>query len=180
MFLYIGPVFMIAGAVLISYLDVNSLLVQKIFYLFIFGIGGGSMIQTRILGIQATVPREMIAIATAVSQTFMTLGGAFGISVLGTIFNNVIQTNVTNYATLSSAIATLDKAGIPTDPTNVLALVNKIRNNPMVANVAAQATEDVIALFTGAFHIAYLTLLVFPGMVLVMTLFIKEVSMKKN
>ncbi|KAJ3383072.1 hypothetical protein HDU80_001330 [Chytriomyces hyalinus] len=180
MFLYIGPVFMTAGAVLISYLDVNSLLVQKIFYLFIFGIGGGSMIQTRILAIQAAVPIQLIAIATAVSQTFMTLGGAFGISVLGTIFNNVIESNVKNYPTLSAAIETLEKAGIPADPTNVLALVGKIHGNPILANVAAKASDEVIALFTGAFHIAYLTLLVFPLTVLVMTLFIKEVSMRQK
>ncbi|TPX65339.1 hypothetical protein CcCBS67573_g08161 [Chytriomyces confervae] len=179
-FFYIGPAFMIAGAILISYLDANSLLVQQIFYLLIFGIGGGAMIQTRILAIQATVPIQLIAIATAVSQTFMTLGGALGISVLGTIFNNVIENNMSNYATLSTAVATLEKAGVPVQPSNVLALIAMINSVPSLSNVAAQATADVVALFTGAFHIAYLSLLVFPVTVLIMTLFIKEVSMRQK
>ncbi|KAJ3403509.1 hypothetical protein HDU80_004075 [Chytriomyces hyalinus] len=159
--LHIGPVFMIAGAVLISYLDVNSLLVQTILYLFIFGIGGGeilstfvmyaitrpqrietpyfkgSMIQTRVLAIQATVPIQLIAIATVVSQKFMTLEEHLeSLCSRGTIFSNAIESNVKNYATLSSAaIETLDKSGIPTDPANVLALVAKIHGSPILANV---------------------------------------------
>ncbi|KAJ3060528.1 hypothetical protein HDU99_005878, partial [Rhizoclosmatium hyalinum] len=117
MFYYIGPVFQAVGAGLIASLTKDSSTVQKIFYLFIFGLGCGSLIQTRILGIQASVPPKFIAVVTAISQTCMTLGGAIGVAVSGTIFNNIISNDIGNYPNLSKAVFDLQSHGIPADPT---------------------------------------------------------------
>ncbi|KAJ3016809.1 UNVERIFIED_CONTAM: hypothetical protein HDU68_012013 [Siphonaria sp. JEL0065] len=176
-FLFIGPVFMISGASLTAFLDVNSLLVQKVFYLLIFGIGCGAMIQTRVLAIQASVPVHLIAIVTAVSQTCMTLGGAFGVSISGTIFNNIISTEINNYPTLTSAISQLQQHGIPAHPTEVLALSGMLKSVPFLTNGSA-ANDDLVAVFNHAYKIAYLTLLVYPIVILGMTPFIKQFSMR--
>ncbi|KAI8610639.1 major facilitator superfamily domain-containing protein [Chytriomyces sp. MP71] len=178
-FFYIGPVFLIAGCTLISYLDINSYLVQKIFYLFIAGIGAGALIQTRILGLQANLPGHLIAVGTAVSQTCMTLGGAFGVSVSGTLFNNIISQNYPNYPALVTAIDTLRSKGLEANPNQVLALQGMILSSPFVPN-AQQATADLITVFTQAFRDAYLSLLAYPILILLSTLFIKEVSMKRG
>ncbi|KAJ3031935.1 UNVERIFIED_CONTAM: hypothetical protein HDU68_010015 [Siphonaria sp. JEL0065] len=176
-FLFIGPIFMIAGGSLTAFLDVNSLLVQKVFYLLIFGIGCGAMIQTRVLAIQASVPVHFIAIVTAVSQTCMTLGGAFGVSISGTIFNNIISTESNNYPTLTSAISQLQQHGIPAHPTEVLALSGMLKSVPFLTNGSA-ANDDLVAIFNHAYKIAYLTLLVYPILILGMTPFIKQFSMR--
>ncbi|KAI8607918.1 major facilitator superfamily domain-containing protein, partial [Chytriomyces sp. MP71] len=87
---FIGPFITAAGIALMAFLDSGSALWQQIVYLAVFGLGIGSMIQARVIGIQAAVPSEYIAVATAVAQTGNTLGGAVGIAITGTIFNNVI------------------------------------------------------------------------------------------
>ncbi|KAJ3012972.1 UNVERIFIED_CONTAM: hypothetical protein HDU68_000929 [Siphonaria sp. JEL0065] len=176
-FLFIGPAFMIAGASLTASLDVTSLLFQKVVYLLIFGIGCGAMIQTRVLAIQASVPVHFIAIVTAVSQTCMTLGGAFGVSISGTIFNNIISTDVNNYPTLMSAIAQLQQHGIPARPTEVLALSEMLKAAPFSTN-GTFANNDLVVVFNHAYKIAYLTLLVYPVVILAMTPFIKQFSMR--
>ncbi|KAI8614974.1 major facilitator superfamily domain-containing protein [Chytriomyces sp. MP71] len=176
-FFYIGPCLMIVGAVLISYLDVNSTSVQKVFYLLIFGLGGGSLIQTRVLGIQASVPLPLIAVATALSQTCVTLGGAFSISVCGTLFNNIIASNLPNYPNLTAALLELHAHRIYVPATEVLPLSDILQSSPFIQNPAA-ATSDLIQLFQGAFHDAYLSLIAYPLMILLMTFFVKEFAMK--
>ncbi|KAJ3389281.1 hypothetical protein HDU84_008919 [Entophlyctis sp. JEL0112] len=174
-FLVIGPIFAIAGLGVTSSLNSTSFEVQKVFYLLILGMGCGCMIQTRVLGIQASVPRELIAIATAVSQTCMTLGGAFGISVSGAVFNNIISSGVSGYSSLSSAIAQLEEHGIDVNPSEVTALSQLLLNVPFLTNGSA-ANEDLINLFTNAFNIAYLSLIVYPAMILVAVVFLKHVG----
>ncbi|ORY41975.1 MFS general substrate transporter, partial [Rhizoclosmatium globosum] len=85
---YAGPVFMIIGCALTSFLDANSPLIQQIGVMFIFGFGGGLVYQTRVVAMQLSVKTELIAVATSVSTTCFLLGGAVGISITGTIINN--------------------------------------------------------------------------------------------
>ncbi|KAJ3196633.1 hypothetical protein HDU82_001727, partial [Entophlyctis luteolus] len=174
-FLMLGPLFVIAGLGVTSSLNSTSYEVQKVFYLLILGIGCGCMIQTRVLAIQASVPRELIAIATAVSQTCVTLGGAFGVSVSGTVFNNIISGGVSGYSSLSSAIEQLEAHGIDVNPTEVTELSNLLVNVPFLTNGAA-ANQDLIDLFTHAFNIAYLSLIVYPALILVAVVFIKQMD----
>ncbi|KAJ3117029.1 hypothetical protein HK100_000905 [Physocladia obscura] len=173
--LMIGPVLMIIGAALTATLDSDSLQVQKVFYLFILGIGGGSMIQTRVLGIQASVPRELIAIATACSQTMQTLGGAFAVSISGTIFNNIVSSDVSSYPNLENAITQLQAHNITVDPTSVLSLSEILLSSPVVTN-GSLANLDLIHVFNHAYKIAYLTLLMYPALIMVMVVFVKQFS----
>ncbi|KAI9350696.1 major facilitator superfamily domain-containing protein [Obelidium mucronatum] len=189
-FLYIGPVFMIVGSVLVSFLDINSLLVEKIFYLLIFGIGCGAMIQTRVLAIQASVPIEFIAIVwrfrclhiwNNLQQHHLIrrwkLPCPSGVSISGTIFNNIISSDVGNYPALLAAVKELQSHGIPAHPTEVLALSGMLKSIPFLANGSA-ANSDLIAVFNHGYKIAYLTLLVYPITILGMTFFIKQFSMR--
>ncbi|KAJ3124469.1 hypothetical protein HK100_011231 [Physocladia obscura] len=171
--LIIGPVFMIIGASLTATLDSSSVQVQKIFYLFIFGVGAGSMIQTRILGAQASVPPKFIAIVTAVSQTGQTLGGAFAVSISGTIFNNIVSSDIANYPVLVKAIGELKAVNITVDPTSVLALSEILQTSTIVTN-GTLANENLIEVFNHAYKTAYFTLLVYPALILVLVLFVEQ------
>ncbi|KAJ3135553.1 hypothetical protein HK100_002649 [Physocladia obscura] len=179
--LLIAPVFMISGTALTALLDASSVQAQKVIYLLLLGIGCGMVLQTRTLAIQVSVPRELIAIVTAVTQTCQTLGGAFAVAVSGTIFNNVIERNVDGYAELGAAIAALRERGLVADATDVLTLGAAIEAAGAAGGLAnATATEagaELVLLFNGAYRIAYLTLLVYPMLTGAMLLFVKQYSM---
>ncbi|KAI8909223.1 major facilitator superfamily domain-containing protein [Gorgonomyces haynaldii] len=93
-FLFVGPVFLITGLALLSTLAPSTSRVASTFYLLITGIGIGSMIQVRLLSIQATVDKQDIAVATATSNFFFNLGGTLGVAVAGTIFSNKLRENL--------------------------------------------------------------------------------------
>ncbi|TPX73332.1 hypothetical protein CcCBS67573_g05395 [Chytriomyces confervae] len=187
-FLFIGPVIMAVGIVLMSFLNGQSSLVQQIFYLGIFGFGVGTMIQTRILGIQAAVPVEMIAVATAVAQTGNTLGGAVGVAITGTIFNNVIVSATEGKTELLAVVAQLKPFGA--DVRDVLPLLGLISRtaatrvpaDPIAAKVfnetMAAASSQLIAGFNQSFKTAYLCLLPYPVLIIVFACFVQQFQMR--
>ncbi|KAJ3240564.1 hypothetical protein HDU81_003448 [Chytriomyces hyalinus] len=187
-FLFIGPVIMSVGIVLMSFLDGQSSLVQQIFYLGIFGFGVGTMIQTRILGIQAAVPVEMIAVATAVAQTANTLGSAVGIAITGTIFNNVIVSATQDKTELMKVVAQLQPYGA--DVRNVLPLLSiigrtaetQVPKDPFAAKIfnetMAAATSQLIAGFNQSFKIAYLCILPYPALIIAFACFVQQFKLR--
>ncbi|KAH6586224.1 hypothetical protein BASA50_000689 [Batrachochytrium salamandrivorans] len=93
-FLFIGSILLTIGAVLISTLSQHSTHAEQIGYLLLAGLGVGCMIQIRTIGIQASVSPHNIAVATSSSTFFQSLGGSIGVAIVGTIFNNVLQSQL--------------------------------------------------------------------------------------
>ncbi|KAI9350691.1 major facilitator superfamily domain-containing protein [Obelidium mucronatum] len=188
-FLFIGPVVMAVGVVLVSFLDRNSSTIQQIFYLFILGLGVGSMIQVRVLGLQASVPRKLIAIATAVAQTCNSLGAAIGIAITGTIFNNVVVSNTANDAELQGFIKKLATRGISIETSEVLPLLGILdaskafypQGSPAAAAqynaTLALARDELVTGFNGAFKIAYLCIVPYAVAIFVAAFFVKQFSL---
>ncbi|KAJ3068958.1 hypothetical protein HDU98_007936 [Podochytrium sp. JEL0797] len=170
---FLGPCFLAAGIVLISTLNSGSLLVQQIFYLFIFGIGSGLITQTCIAAAQLSVPDSLLAIATGLAQTAVPLGGAFGIAIAGALFNNIIASDALNYPVLMNAIDELHNHSIILGPTDVLPLSELLTTLPFITD-GAQANADLISVFTEAFRIAYLSLLAYPIIIFLMAFLIHE------
>ncbi|KAJ3289469.1 hypothetical protein HDU79_004052 [Rhizoclosmatium sp. JEL0117] len=172
-FLFIGPVVMAGGMVAISFLN------------------GDSPVQIRILALQASVPRELIAIATAVSQTCNSLGSAIGISITGTIFNNVVTSNTVNDNELQYFVSQFITRGIPAKTSEVLQLLELLqgtaqyypKNNTAAAavfNATLNAAETELKNgFNGAFKTAYLALLPYPVIIFTLALFIKQMDISK-
>ena len=73
--IYLAGILATTGAALMSTLDETTPRVAQIFYLLIAGMGIGSAIQVRVIGIQASVDLPKIAIATAMSNFAQTMGG---------------------------------------------------------------------------------------------------------
>ncbi|ORY39947.1 MFS general substrate transporter, partial [Rhizoclosmatium globosum] len=88
LFFFIGPVLLSGGIGLMSSLDASSVEWMRFIYLMVFGMAMGSMMQMRIIALQSSVPRELIAVGTAVAQTAQSLGSALGVAIIGTLFNN--------------------------------------------------------------------------------------------
>ncbi|ORY41976.1 MFS general substrate transporter, partial [Rhizoclosmatium globosum] len=191
-FLFIGPIVAIGGIIAISFLNGDSSMVQQVFSLLIFGLGIGSMMQIRVIALQASVPRELIAIATAVSQTCQTLGSAVGISITGTLFNNIVTSNTADAKELQFWVSRFVAQGIPAQTSEVLPLLGMLQasaqfypRNDTVAAAAfnatlAAATTELKDGFNGAFKIAYLGLLPYPILILIFALFVKQMAMPKD
>ncbi|KAJ3068959.1 hypothetical protein HDU98_007937 [Podochytrium sp. JEL0797] len=186
-FFFIGPPIAIAGIVMISTLNKNSSEAAKVLYLILFGLGTGLLLQMRVIAIQASVPREMIAIATALIQTCNTLGGAIGIAITGTIFNNLIVSNTANDTELQMVVQQFNARNIPVKTSDVLQLVGMIQGAgqfcPPQAVAACTATLEaaegqLIDGFTEAFKVAYLCAVPYMAIIFVLAFFIKQFQMK--
>ncbi|KAJ3111399.1 hypothetical protein HK100_002703, partial [Physocladia obscura] len=162
-FLFIGPFIIIIGTVLTSIMNKSSPEVVRIFFLFIFGLGVGTILQIRLIALQSAVPRELIAIATAVAQTCNSLGSAVGVAITGTIFNNVIATQAAGDSALQFFIAEFQSHGVNVTATDVSTLLVLLQQssayaptNPAAAAVfnatLANATSELVDAFTSAFH----------------------------
>ncbi|KUI53575.1 Putative HC-toxin efflux carrier TOXA [Cytospora mali] len=83
-----GMVLFTAGAGMITTLTLDSPLRAWFGYQVLAGLGVGVGFQLAILVVQAVLPREDIAVATACVQFFQSLGGAVFVAVAQTVFQN--------------------------------------------------------------------------------------------
>ncbi|KAJ3120635.1 hypothetical protein HK100_012710 [Physocladia obscura] len=189
-FFYVGPVILAVGIGFISILSKNSTEAVKIIYLFIFGLGCGTMLQVRALAIQASVPLHLLAIVTAAGPTFNTLGGSIGVAIVGTIFNNVMANWIAGARELEEFINKFASNGISVDSSDTLQILELLQSSVggyPVGNVTeaaiynatlANATSQLIDGFTHAFNLAYLCLLVAPAVILVVAVaFVRQFDM---
>eukprot|EP00842_Homolaphlyctis_polyrhiza_P003380 jgi/Hompol1/4042/HPOL_006890-RA len=107
----------------------------------------------RVIGLQSSVSAHNIAAATSASTFFMSLGGAIGIAVVGSVFNNVLQ----------------DKLG-----PNLTQLVQ--RKPSLVRTVAPspEMLEFILDGFSTALDTSYKTIIPFAAAIFIAALFIKQ------
>ncbi|KAI9350690.1 major facilitator superfamily domain-containing protein [Obelidium mucronatum] len=180
LYFYLGPVFLIVGTALMSLLNSESYVVERVFYLLIFGFGAGFIYQTRVVALQSSVPTKYIAVVTALATTCLLLGGAIGIAVTGSVFNNLVDSSAEQYPTLTKFVDGLQKQGYPASTTEVLGLLSMIHKAaekfPTLSASATEATSQLIASFNSAYKIAYLSLLPYPIIMLCLAFFVRQMT----
>ncbi|CAG8462242.1 1495_t:CDS:2 [Acaulospora colombiana] len=82
------------GTGLVSTIDEFSNRGQQIGYLIISGIGIGSILQTTLLAGQQVVNYEDVASVTSLLAFTRTFGAAFGLAIIGSVFNNELSKNL--------------------------------------------------------------------------------------
>ncbi|CAH1765978.1 7611_t:CDS:10, partial [Entrophospora sp. SA101] len=90
----LGSVLITIGTGLISTFTENSTRGELTGYLIIAGIGAGLIMPTTISFVQIIVPKEHIAAASCLISLFRTIGGVFGIAIVGVILNNDINNHM--------------------------------------------------------------------------------------
>ncbi|KAI8610874.1 major facilitator superfamily domain-containing protein [Chytriomyces sp. MP71] len=178
---FIGPVVMCLGIVLLSTLNQNSTDVMNVFYLFIMGMGVGPLNSIGVVAIQSSVDSSKIAVATAVQRTCQQLGGALGVSIIGTIFNSILTSSITTGAPdLPAAIAGLRQSGVILDPTEVFQVVEALQGNQTLP-VYQNALNELVSGFVIAFHYVFLWLLPFCIMIpLLNGFFVRQFELKSK
>ncbi|KAJ1567188.1 hypothetical protein HK405_006833 [Cladochytrium tenue] len=177
-----GAVVSGVGLGLVSLLGPSSSTAEQAGYLFVLGAGIGSILQTAILGVQASVALPEIPIASAAAEFFQTLGGAVGIAVTGSVISNTIRTNAESKAVLQEVLTLLRSAPqfaeyqYVLDPAETVQLRAVLSDAQVVAALpqATEALAELVDSFAGAFSQALRVLVAFAGLALVAGLFVRE------
>ncbi|WP_432902579.1 MDR family MFS transporter [Micromonospora matsumotoense] len=149
-----GSVVLVVGMLLFTRLQVDSSLWAAFGYMVVIGVGLGLCMQSLILGVQNAVDVRNLGAATSSATFFRSLGGSFGVAILGAVLSIRLASGLADR--LPGAIAQLpaeQQAAVTAsggtnisinDPATILALPGPVR-------AAIQAS------FVESLHLVFLT-----------------------
>ncbi|MBP0723965.1 MFS transporter [Bacillus sp. RG28] len=91
-----GMFIMACGIFLLSTLDLHSSKLVATSYMAVIGAGLGLVMPTITLALQQSFSKEMLGVVTSSSQFFRSIGGTFGVTVLGAVMNSKSGTLLTD------------------------------------------------------------------------------------
>jgi hypothetical protein len=92
----IGSILLVGGMAGLGFLDHATPYWQIAIWMAVAGIGIGMLIQNIVLAVQNTVDVKDIGASSATIAFFRSLGGAVGVSVLGAVLADKVQTKITD------------------------------------------------------------------------------------
>ncbi|CAG8433802.1 12491_t:CDS:2 [Ambispora gerdemannii] len=90
----LGGTLITVGAGLASLLNEHSSRGKQIIFILLPGLGVGFIIQTTLLFCHAAVDYKDIATVTSMLVFFRSIGGVFGVAIIGTVFNNELSNRI--------------------------------------------------------------------------------------
>ncbi|SIR23274.1 MDR family MFS transporter [Micromonospora avicenniae] len=143
----VGSVVLVVGMLLFTQLHVATTLWLAFLYMVVIGVGLGLCMQSLILAVQNAVSVRDLGAGTSSATFFRSLGGSFGVAILGTVLSSGLATGLASR--LPGALAQLppdqraaaEAAGGTNisinDPATIMALPGPVRNAIQEAFVAA-------------------------------------------
>lgn len=132
------------GAILLSFLTVNSSYMMVIIYMVVLGLGIGITMPITNINVQNAAPIEQLAAATGTTQFFRTIGATIGSAIFGAIMTS----------SMARGFTSLDLTGVPTGIQSSLRNPQVITDSGALAGIIAQTpaeqTEAVTTAITGA------------------------------
>ncbi|GGK89919.1 MFS transporter [Sphaerisporangium melleum] len=92
----VGGVLMAVAMWLLSLQDVHTSSLQTGLFIAVLGLGMGGLMQTTMLIAQNSVEQKDLGVASSASTFFRSIGGSFGVSLFGAVFNNQLTANLTD------------------------------------------------------------------------------------
>ncbi|MFI6478302.1 MDR family MFS transporter [Nonomuraea sp. NPDC050663] len=160
----IGGVGMVAGVWLLSLMDVNTPTWQTGVFIAVLGVGMGFLMQTTMLIAQNSVEPKDMGVASSTSTFFRSIGGSFGVSLFGAIFNNHFLDGLTQHFGAQAADQ-LAKGGGQMNPAALAALDPSVKQGVL---------ESLASAISGLFWWA----IVFAVAVPVLAIFIREIPLR--
>ncbi|MET8120487.1 MDR family MFS transporter [Micromonospora sp. NPDC005189] len=132
-----GSVTLVVGMLLFTQLHVNTSLWLAFGFMVVIGVGLGLCMQSLILGVQNAVSVRDLGAGTSSATFFRSLGGSFGVAILGTVLSSRLNSQLADR--LPGAIAQLppdQRAAVTAsggtnisinDPATILALPGAVR-----------------------------------------------------
>jgi MFS family permease len=166
----VGSALMTLGAYLLSLIDVSTGAWVFAFYMFIFGVGMGLIMQVLVVAVQNAVSYEQLGVATSSATFFRMIGGSFGTAVFGAIYAIVFtRTFVPHLPHISS---------------KVLNSFNPQALNPaLLAKLKAEVPalfHEYIAAVTHSVQTVFLVAVPIAGVAFILSFFLPEVPLRRT
>ncbi|ROT33996.1 MDR family MFS transporter [Micromonospora sp. HM5-17] len=153
-FPFAGTAVLVLGMLLFTQLQVDSPLFVAFVYMVVIGIGLGLCMQPLILAVQNAVEVRDLGAGTSAATFFRSLGGSFGVAILGAVLSARLSTELGER--LPGAIAQLPPAQQPqfagagheisiNEPARILALPDPVRTAIQESFVGALHTVFLVA-----------------------------------
>jgi hypothetical protein len=134
--------------------------------MFIVGLGLGLVMQVLVVAVQNAVPHSQLGTATATATFFRTIGGAFGVAVLGAVFNTRLLDQLR--ATGSPALLKLLQGG------NLAENPAQIHKLPLVERTL------VINAFSHSLQTVFIFAVPFAVVAFIVSWFMKEIPLREK
>ena len=131
------------GLFLLSRFDADTSRAVQSVYMAVVGLGIGLVMQVLVLATQNAVDAKDLGVATSASSFFRSMGGAFGVAIFGSVFNNRLDHYL---ADAGPQLAGVDPAVLQSGP-------DALRSLP------AETRTVVIDAFSTALHVTFLAVI---------------------
>jgi EmrB/QacA subfamily drug resistance transporter len=160
----LGSAVLAVGLALLSRLGPHTSFGLASVYMLVVGLGVGLVMQVLVVAVQNSVPYSQLGTATSTSTFFRTIGGCFGVSALGEVFNSRLLSQLKAHA--SHAQLSLVQGG-------------SIEANPSQINHLPLAERVVfIDAFSHGLQGVFLAAVPFAVLAFVLSLLMKEIPLR--
>jgi EmrB/QacA subfamily drug resistance transporter len=90
----VGTAVMVFGLVLLSSMSASTTRLTASLFMFVLGLGLGSVMQVLVLAVQNAVDYSDLGVATSGATLFRSIGGSIGTAILGSIFSSRLSSNL--------------------------------------------------------------------------------------
>lgn len=162
----IGSGIMLGGLLLLTLLTAGTPNALVMFYLLVLGIGVGMIMPVIVLAVQNAVPYRDLGAATAGTNLFRSLGGAFGVAIFGTILNTRLEAELPRHLS-AVALATFDMTTLTGAPAQLKLL-------------PADVYSGVVEAFAASLHTVFIAAVPFAVVAFALTWFLREHPLRET
>ncbi|MGI8368995.1 MDR family MFS transporter [Priestia megaterium] len=184
-----GMLIMAGGFFLLTTLDLHTSKLVATSYMAIIGLGMGLVMPILTLALQESFSKEELGVVTSSSQFFRSIGGTFGITILGAVMNAKSGTLLTDklvpYLNIlpaqASAFADGFKKAIDTNPESVLQM---LFSPQALKSIPAALSDSIVPILKtslmSALHSVFFMGLAFIILGAVCTLFLRQIKLSNK
>ena len=144
-----GTFVMVIGLFLLSRMDASTSRLTASLFMFVLGLGLGSVMQVLVLAVQNAVEYKDLGVATSGATLFRSIGGSVGTAILGSIFSSELKSNLT--ASLASHVHAV--AGLP--HSQIAKLSGSIGNPQSLKALPTPLHDIYISSFTSSLNTVF-------------------------
>jgi MFS family permease len=134
--------------------------------MFVVGLGLGLVMQVLVVAVQNSVPHSQLGTATATATFFRTIGGAFGVAVLGAFLNSQLLSHLRQTAS-PAFMKLIGGADISENPAQI-------------AKLPVAARELVINAFSHSLQTVFIVSIPFAVAAFITAFFMKEIPLRRQ
>ena len=149
----IGGVGMTLGMILLATLDAGTSKTVTSIYMLVLGLGMGFLMQTTMLIAQNSVEQKDMGVASSAATFFRSIGGSFGVSLFGALFNHRLYSDLVKSVgkTFADAVksggASSISAGSSALPRPVILAIADATSSVFFWAIFLAATVPILAIF---------------------------------